>query len=60
METLNVREYNDGKTAVVNDAILVTLPNQSCGTANLATSSTWWQVKDKKKGWQVVLFQSQR
>ena len=36
METLSVREYNDGKTAVVNGAILVTLPNQPAGTANRA------------------------
>ena len=36
METLNVREYNDGKTVVVNGAILITLPNQPDGTANLA------------------------
>ena len=36
METLNVREYNDGKTVVVNGAILITLPNKPGGTANLA------------------------
>ena len=34
VKTLNVREYNDGKTAVVNGAILITLPNKPGGTAN--------------------------
>ena len=36
VETLNVRTIYDGKIAVVNGAILVTLPNQPAGTANLA------------------------
>jgi hypothetical protein len=36
VETLNVREYNDGKTAVVNGAILIILSNQPDGTANRA------------------------
>ena len=61
VETLNVRAYNDGKTAVVNGLILITLPNKPDGTANLAhLKYVVVQVKDKKKGWQVVLWQSQK
>ena len=61
VETLNVRAYNDGKTAVVNGTILITLPNKPDGTANLAhLKYVVVQVKDKKKGWQVVLWQSQK
>ena len=61
VEALNVRAYNDGKTAVVNGTILITLPNKPDGTANLAhLKYVVVQVKDKKKGWQVVLWQSQK
>jgi uncharacterized protein (TIGR02246 family) len=61
VETLNVRVYNDGKTAVVNGTILITLPNKPDGTANLAhLKYVVVQIKDKKKGWQVVLWQSQK
>ncbi|GAC1383004.1 MAG: hypothetical protein NVS3B25_03320 [Hymenobacter sp.] len=61
VEALNVRSYNDGKTAVVNGTILITLPNKPDGSANLAhLKYVVVQVKDKKKGWQVVLWQSQK
>jgi len=61
IEALNVRAYADGKTAVVNGTILITLPNKPDGTANLAhLKYVVVQVKDKKKGWQVVLWQSQK
>ena len=61
VEVLNVRAYADGKTAVVNGTILITLPNKPDGTANLAhLKYVVVQVKDKKKGWQVVLWQSQK
>ena len=61
VEALNVRAYNDGKTAVVNGSILMTLPNKPDGTPNLAhLKYVVVQVKDKKKGWQVVLWQSQK
>ena len=61
VEALNVRAYSDGKTAVVNGTILITLPNQPDGTANLAhLKYVVVQIKDKKKGWQVVLWQSQK
>jgi uncharacterized protein (TIGR02246 family) len=61
VEALNVRAYNDGKTAVVNGTITITLPNKPDGSANLAhLKYVVVQVKDKKKGWQVVLWQSQK
>ena len=61
VEALNVRAYSDGKTAVVNGTILITLPNKPDGTANLAhLKYVVVQIKDKKKGWQVVLWQSQK
>jgi ketosteroid isomerase-like protein len=60
VETLNVRAYNDGKTAVVNGTILITLPNKPDGTPNLAhLKYVVVQVKSKQ-GWQVVLWQSQK
>jgi ketosteroid isomerase-like protein len=61
VETLNVRAYNDGKTAVVNGLITITSPNKPDGTPNVARLKyVVVQVKDKKKGWQVVLWQSQK
>lgn len=60
VETLNVRAYNDGKTAVVNGTILITLPPKD-GQPNLAhLKYVVVQIKDKKKGWQVVIWQSQK
>ena len=60
VETLNVRAYNDGKTAVVNGTILITLPPKD-GQPNLAhLKYVTVQVRDKKKGWQVVIWQSQK
>ncbi len=61
VEALNVRAYNDGRTAVVNGTITITLPNKTDGTPNLAhLKYVVVQVKDKQKGWQVVLWQSQK
>ncbi|SNR34816.1 nuclear transport factor 2 family protein [Hymenobacter mucosus] len=61
VETLNVRAYNDGKAAVVNGTITITLPNKPDGTPNLAhLKYVVVQIKDPKKGWQVVLWQSQK
>ncbi|MBD2715216.1 nuclear transport factor 2 family protein [Microvirga sp. STR05] len=61
VEALNVRAYNDGKAAVVNGTITITLPNKPDGTPNLAhLKYVVVQVKDAKKGWQVVLWQSQK
>lgn len=61
VEAINVRTYNGGKTAVVNGTILITLPPKADGQPNLAhLKYVVVQVKDKKKGWQVVLWQSQK
>jgi ketosteroid isomerase-like protein len=55
VEALNVRVYN------VNGTILITLPPKADGQPNLAhLKYVVVQVKDKKKGWQVVLWQSQK
>ncbi|AHJ97145.1 nuclear transport factor 2 family protein [Hymenobacter swuensis] len=61
VEALNVRAYQDGHTAVVNGTITITLPNKPDGTPNLAhLKYVVVQIKDPKKGWQVVLWQSQK
>ncbi|RSK43781.1 nuclear transport factor 2 family protein [Hymenobacter rigui] len=61
VEALNVRTYNDGRTAVVNGTITITLPNKPDGNPNLAhLKYVVVQIKDPKKGWQVVLWQSQK
>ncbi|SHL78347.1 nuclear transport factor 2 family protein [Hymenobacter psychrotolerans] len=61
VQALNVRAYNDGKTAVVNGTIIITQPNKPDGTPNVAhLKYVVVQVKDAKKGWQVVLWQSQK
>ncbi|MCC2548711.1 nuclear transport factor 2 family protein [Hymenobacter sp. BT175] len=60
VEALNVRAYHDGKTAVVNGTITITLPNKPDGSPNVAhLKYVVVQVKNKK-GWQVVLWQSQK
>lgn len=61
VEALNVRAYNDGKAAVVNGTITIYQPNKPDGTPNVAhLKYVVVQVKDPKKGWQVVLWQSQK
>ncbi|TGE24061.1 nuclear transport factor 2 family protein [Hymenobacter aquaticus] len=61
VEALNVRAYNDGKAAVVNGTITIYQPNKPDGTPNVAhLKYVVVQVKDAKKGWQVVLWQSQK
>jgi len=61
VENLNVRAYNDGQTAVVNGQIVIYQPNKPDGTPNVAhIKYVTVQVKDPKKGWQVVLWQSQK
>lgn len=61
VEALNVRAYHNGKAAVVNGTITITLPPKPDGTANLAhLKYVVVQIKDPKKGWQVVLWQSQK
>ena len=61
VEALHVRAYHEGTTAVVNGTIIITLTNKPDGTPNLAhLKYVVVQVKDGKKGWQVVLWQSQK
>ncbi|GAB2957130.1 hypothetical protein GCM10027048_24450 [Hymenobacter coalescens] len=61
VEALNVRAYNDGKAAVVNGTITITQPNKPDGSPNIAhLKYVVVQIKDAKKGWQVVLWQSQK
>ena len=61
VENINVRGYNSGQTAVVNGQITIYQPNKPDGTPNIAhLKYVTVQVKDPKKGWQVVLWQSQK
>ncbi|MBC6992043.1 MULTISPECIES: nuclear transport factor 2 family protein [Hymenobacter] len=59
VEALNVRSYNDGQTAVVNG--LITITNTVDGQPSAShLKYVVVQIKDPKKGWQVVLWQSQK
>jgi ketosteroid isomerase-like protein len=61
VEALNVRVYNDAKTAVVNGSIFITSPVKPDGSTSVAhLKYVVVQIKDKKKGWQVVLWQAQK
>jgi ketosteroid isomerase-like protein len=61
VEALKVRVYNDGKTAVVNGSIFITSPVKPDGSTSVAHMKyVVVQIKDKKKGWQVVLWQAQK
>ncbi|MDO7854006.1 nuclear transport factor 2 family protein [Hymenobacter convexus] len=61
IDALNVRVYNDDKTAVVNGTIRITSPAQPDGSTSVARIKyVVVQIKDKKKGWQVVLWQAQK
>ncbi|MBH8559128.1 nuclear transport factor 2 family protein [Hymenobacter negativus] len=61
IDALNVRAYNDDKTAVVNGTIRITSPPQPDGSTSVARIKyVVVQIKDKKKGWQVVLWQAQK
>jgi hypothetical protein len=61
VENINVRAYNDGTAAVVNGQIIIYQPNKPDGTPNVAhIKYVTTQIKDPKKGWQVVLWQSQK
>jgi ketosteroid isomerase-like protein len=61
VENMNVRAYNDGTAAVVNGQIVIYQPNKPDGTPNVAhIKYVTTQIKDPKKGWQVVLWQSQK
>jgi hypothetical protein len=61
IDALNVRSYNDDKTAVVNGTIRITSPPKLDGSTSVARIKyVVVQIKDKKKGWQVVLWQAQK
>lgn len=61
VENINVRAYNGGTAAAVNGQIIIYQPNKPDGTPNVAhLKYVTTQIKDPKKGWQVVLWQSQK
>lgn len=61
VDAVSVRVYNDGKTAVVNGEIHITSPVKPDGSTSIAhIKYVVVQIKDKKKGWQVVLWQAQK
>ena len=61
VENLNVRAYNGGTAAAVNGQIVIYQPNKPDGTSNIAhLKYVTMQIKDPKKGWQVVMWQSQK
>lgn len=61
VESINVRAYHGGTAAAVNGQIIIYQPNKPDGTPNVAhLKYVTMQMKDPKKGWQVVLWQSQK
>ena len=61
VEAMNVRAYHGGTTAVVNGQITIYQPNKPDGTPNVAhLKYVTVQIKDPTRGWQVVLWQSQK
>ncbi|MGI4744113.1 MAG: nuclear transport factor 2 family protein [Janthinobacterium lividum] len=61
VENINVRAYQGGTAAAVNGQIIIYQPNKPDGTPNVAhLKYVTMQIKDPKKGWQVVLWQSQK
>lgn len=61
VEAVNVRIYNEGKTAAVNGTIAITSPPKADGTTSVSRIKyVVVQIKDKTKGWQVVLWQAQK
>jgi ketosteroid isomerase-like protein len=61
VENINVRAYQGGTVAVVNGQITIYQPNKPDGSPNVAhIKYVTTQVKDPQKGWQVVLWQSQK
>ncbi|AMR29658.1 hypothetical protein A0257_06990 [Hymenobacter psoromatis] len=58
---MNVRAYNGGTVAVVNGQLVIYQPNKADGSPNVAhLKYVTTQIKDPAKGWQVVLWQSQK
>jgi ketosteroid isomerase-like protein len=61
VESISVRAYNEGTAAAVHGQITIYQPNKPDGTPNVAhIKYVTMQIKDPKKGWQVVLWQSQK
>lgn len=61
VENVNVRAYNNGTAAAVNGQIIIYQLNKLDGTPNiLHLKYVTVQIKDPQKGWQVVLWQSQK
>jgi hypothetical protein len=61
VENINVRAYQGGTAAAVNGQIIIYQPNKPDGTPNVAhIKYVTMQIKDPQKGWQVVLWQSQK
>ena len=61
VENMSVRAYNGGTVAVVNGQITIYQPNKPDGSPNVAhIKYVTTQIKDPQKGWQVVLWQSQK
>jgi len=61
VENMNVRAYNGGTVAVVNGQITIYQPNKPDGSPNVAhLKYVTTQIKNPQKGWQVVLWQSQK
>jgi len=61
VEALNVRAYNDGTTAVVNGTINITSPPKPDGQTSVSRIKyVVVQIKEPKKGWQVVTWQAQK
>ncbi len=59
VEELRLRPYNDQKTVVVNGTITITQPPSADGKPNIPhIRYAVVYVKDKKKGWQLVMWQS--
>jgi uncharacterized protein (TIGR02246 family) len=58
VESLTIRPYANGKTAVINGVINITQPAAEGKTTNLHLRYAVVYVKNKGKGWQLVMWQS--
>jgi Domain of unknown function (DUF4440) len=58
IETITVRPYNDDQAAVVNGMILITQPPTDGKINLLHLRYAVVYIKDKTKGWQLVMWQS--
>jgi Domain of unknown function (DUF4440) len=58
IESITVRPYNDEQTAVVNGMIFITQPTADGQTTLVHLRYAVVYIKDKVKGWQLVMWQS--